>query len=121
MARKKKSAKRAKPMQVVSLKAALHMVKTAERRIRARKMPKRNPEIGCGPAPNPKRHYPKLAGRGRPEKKRAFKLTTELSNGAKGHSKMRGTRSQAETLVNRIMRKRYMGKTVKQVILDDGK
>jgi len=121
MARKKKASRKAKPMQVVSLKAALHMVKTAERRIRARKMPRKNPELGCGPMPNPKRHYPKLEGRGRPQKKRTFKLTTELSNGAKGHSKMRGTRSQAEVLVNRILRKRYMGKAVKQVILDDGK
>lgn len=123
MARKKKSTKRAKPMQVVSLKAALHMVKTAERRIRARKMPRRNPEIGCGP--NPLRHFPLLAGRGRPSKPRKFEITTVFQGGSVAHQTVHGTWGSITKGVNRIMAKKHKTphgvKAVKEILVDDGK
>jgi hypothetical protein len=110
--RKKASKRRATPrkaVKVVSLSTALKMVKKA----------KANP---CGGAKaNPKRHFPKLAGRGRPTKVRTFKLTTVLSNGAKGHASIRTTHDKAHAEANRILKKTFQGKKVREVILDDGR
>lgn len=70
---------------------------------------------------NPLRHFPKLKGRGRPTKLKTWELTTVLSNGAVGRSSMRATTEQAHAKANQILKKRYMGKKVREVIVDDGK
>lgn len=112
--RRKKATKRRavsrKAVKVVSLSTALKMVKKA----------KANPCGGAAKA-NPKRHFPKLAGRGRPTKVRTFKLTTVLSNGAKGHSSIKTTHDKAHAEANRILKKTFQGKKVREVILDDGR
>lgn len=76
----------------------------------------------CTPKSNPVRHFPKLKGRGRPSKLRTWEMTTVLTNGAVAvRSGLKATKEQAAAKAQKILGKRFKGKRVKEVILDDGK
>jgi len=104
-----------KAMKVVSLKSALHMVKRAERAIAVRGIKRKNPL----------KHFPKMPGRGRPEKERTFEITTVLHGGAVAQRKVKGTWGSVAKGVNRIMQKRHKTssgmKAVKEILVDDGR
>lgn len=130
MAGKKRKAKRsrrksARPMQVVSLKSALHMVKQAERRIRARRIKRNpcNPFLECGDMEkNPLRHFPKLKGRGRPAKTRKWTIAMKLANGEVREKTFKATKELAYARAQRrIASGTYDGKKVAEVVLDDGR
>lgn len=120
----RKAARKAKPMQVVSLKSALHMVRQAERRIRARRMTRRNPDYECDELTmsNPIRHFPKMKGRGRPAKTRTYKLGMRLADGTIRLAKFKSTHEVAYARAQRrIAKGTHDGKKVVEVILDDGR
>ena len=112
MATKKKKKRSAKPMKVVSLASALHMVRQAEHRIAARGYPRKNPD-------NPLRHFPKLKGRGRPQKKKLFEMVTRLANGMVAEKKFRATRQEAHAMANRILKRKFEGSPVVEIMLED--
>lgn len=118
MAKAKKKKKRAKAMQVVSLKSALHMVRTASKRIKARRIRKRRNPIGCDS--NPLRHFPKMKGRGRPAKIKTWNMVTRLANGMVAEKPpFRATKEQAHALAGRVMKRKFHGSRVKEIILED--
>jgi len=71
---------------------------------------------------NPVRHFPKLKGRGRPTKLKTWEMTTVLSNGAVAvRSGLKATTEQAHKRADAILKKRFKGRKVREVILDDGR
>ncbi len=107
----KKATKAKAPMQVVSLKNVLSLLDTTKNRISARKMTRKNPL----------RHFPKIEGLGRPEKERAFQMTTVLGNGQIAQKTVRTTKSRAYAQANRMLTKRFNGSQVKEIMVDDGR
>jgi hypothetical protein len=75
----------------------------------------------CNLRANPLRHFPKLKGRGRPSKVRSFELTTVLKGGAVAVKKFKGTKDSIYAKAQRIMKRKFHGKPVKEVIVDDGR
>lgn len=119
----RKASRKARPMQVVSLKSALHMVRQAERRIRARRF-KRNPEMECDELEmsNPLRHFPKLQGKGRPAKVRKWTLAMRLANGQVREKTFKSTKEVAYARAQqRIKSGTFDGQKVAHVVLDDGR
>lgn len=78
--------------------------------------------VKAGAKSNPLRHYPKLKGRGRPTKLKTWEMTTVLTNGAVAvRSGLKATSEQAAKRAQVILKKRFHGKRVREVLLDDGK
>ena len=67
---------------------------------------------------NPRRHFRKLRGRGRPAVKRRFKMTTTLYNGKKAKTSFVATKNVAFAKANYLVGKKYHGSQVKHVTLD---
>lgn len=127
--KKKKGRKSSRPMKVVSLKSALHMVAQASRRIRARQIRRRNPDdvdlSDLDIESNPLRHFPRMKGRGRPAKKRKWTMVTRFSNGAIAEKTFKATQWDANMMAARVARKEHAtpsGKSrVVEIMLDDGR
>ena len=119
--------KSAKPMQVVSLKSVLHLLRSAEHRIEARRMPRRrrNPDsldTFEDMEENPIRHFPKMKGRGRPPKMRKWTVAMKLADGSVREKSFRATKELAYARAQRrIAQGTYDGKKVVEVVVDDGR
>jgi hypothetical protein len=71
---------------------------------------------------NPVRHFPKMKGRGRPAKVKTWEMTTVLTNGAVAvRSGLKATREQAAARAQKILGRKFQGKRVRELILDDGR
>lgn len=91
------------------------MLKNPKKRKKAKK--RKNP---CKCA-NPLMHLPKLKGRGRPQVKRKWDMVTRLKNGMIAEKRFTATKQQATAVANKILRRKYHGSAVAEIILDDGK
>lgn len=70
---------------------------------------------------NPLMHVPKLKGRGRPAKKRKWDMVTRLRNGMIAEKRFTATKEQATAMAQRVLRRKFHGSAVAEIILDDGK
>lgn len=85
-----------------------------------KKSKKRKNPCNCS-GPNPLMHVPKLKGRGRPQIKRKWDMVTRLKNGMIAEKRFSATKQQATAMANRILRRKFHGSAVAEIILDDGK
>lgn len=68
---------------------------------------------------NPLRHFPKLLGRGRPEKLRKIEMTTIMGDGRAFQKTLIATKSKAYAQAQRVMMKGIGGKPVREIMVDD--
>jgi hypothetical protein len=115
-ARIKKLRKQGKIVRRITLPDGTVVVATNPKKRNKRK--KRNPCV-CGP--NPLMHVPKLKGRGRPSIKRSWDMVTRLRNGMIAETRFKATKAEATAKANRILRRKFHGSAVAEIILDDGK